>query len=318
MKQEGFNNVELFEDDEPEAKTSNYPVLNSMSTQEQVAAYFEEVKRRSKSKEQYPVNLDEVWPLIYHHKRDAVRFLKESGLFMEGIDYQASRRKAQAGPGTTTTIDYYITIQCMEFLVARRNRLVFEVYRRFFHQNTDDVVAALPNSMKSGIARTWGTIPTDAESLGTLLIKAGHRYLDMKKKVDDANQRLYEWKKSMDFLFMFQDHDLLTIEEAARTFESLCLKITARNLRRYLMDINMLTRQKTGPYIPTLIAERKGYITVRSIPRKFKGGFVRRFRTIFLTPRGMAIIAILAKKDKDAFRGYGEILESVPDDYLFD
>lgn len=60
MKQEGFNNVELFEDDEPEVKVPNYPVLNSMSTQEQVAAYFEEVKRRSKSKEQYPVNLDEV------------------------------------------------------------------------------------------------------------------------------------------------------------------------------------------------------------------------------------------------------------------
>lgn len=117
---------------------------------------------------------------------------------------------------------------------------------------------------------------------------------------------------------MFQDHDLLTIEEAARTFESLCLKITARNLRRYLMDINMLTRQKTGPYIPTLIAERKGYITVRSIPRRFKGGFVRRFRTIFLTPRGMAIIALFAKKNKDAFRGYGEILDAVPDDYLFD
>ena len=318
MKREGFNNVELFEDDEPEVKVPSYPVLNSMSTQEQVAAYFEEVKRRSKSKERYPVDLDEVWPLVYERKDNAVKALKVSGVFMENIDYQTIRQKAEREIGSTTTIKYYLTVPCMEFLVARRNRLVFEVYRRFFHQNTDDVVAALPDSMKSEIARTWGAIPTDAEALGTLLIKAGHRYLDMKKKVDDSNLKLYEWKKSMDFLFMFQDHDLLTIEEAARTFESLCLKITARNLRRYLMDINMLTRQKTGPYIPTLIAERKGYITVRSIPRRFKGGFVRRFRTIFLTPRGMAIIAILAKKDKDAFRGYGEILESVPDDYLFD
>lgn len=318
MTQEGFNNVELFEDDESEAKGFNLPVLNKMSTQGQMAAYFEEVKRRLKLKEQYPVDLDEVWPLIYERKDYAVKALKSSDVFMEGVDYKTIRQITEREIGASVAIKYYLTVPCMEYFVARKNRLVFEVYRRFFHQNTDDAVAALPDSMKSEIARTWGAIPTDVESLGTLLIKAGHRYLDIKKKVDDANQKLYEWKKSMDFLFMFQDHDLLTIEEAARTFESLCLKITARNLRRYLMDINMLTRQKTGPYIPTLIAERKGYITVRSIPRRFKGGFVRRFRTIFLTPRGMAIIALFAKKNKDAFRGYGEILDAVPDDYLFD
>lgn len=316
MTQEEFNKIGLFEDDERESKTSNFPALNSMSTQEQVAAYFEEVKRRSKSKEQYPVNLDEVWPLVYARKDHAVRALKNSGFFQEGFDYQSFPRYGERD--ATAYIEYRLTVPCMEFLIAKRNRLVFEVYRRFFHQNTDDVVAALPDDMKSEIARTWGIVPADAESLGALVIKAGHRYLDMKKKVDDANQKLHGWKESMDFLFMFQDHDLLTIEEAARTFESLCLKITARNLRRYLMDINMLTRQKTGPYIPTLIAERRGYITVRNIPRRFKNGFTRRYRTIFLTPRGMAIIAIMAKKDRDSFRGYGEILESVPEDYLFD
>lgn len=61
--------------------------LTKQSTDQEIKAYFEEVLRMSRDSEEFPVNLDDVWPLVYSRKDKAVRALKEGELFIEGIDY---------------------------------------------------------------------------------------------------------------------------------------------------------------------------------------------------------------------------------------
>lgn len=42
--------------------------LTKQSTDQEIKAYFEEVLRMSKDSEEFPVNLDDVWPLVYSRK----------------------------------------------------------------------------------------------------------------------------------------------------------------------------------------------------------------------------------------------------------
>ena len=113
--------------------------LTKQSTDQEIKAYFEEVLRLSKDSEEFPVNLDEVWPLVYSRKDKAVRALKNDRLFVENIDYQVLRRNAEnldsftqrcvkPQAGCPTNI-YMLSVPCLEYFIARKVRPVFEVYR---------------------------------------------------------------------------------------------------------------------------------------------------------------------------------------------
>lgn len=118
--------------------------LTKQSADQEIKAYFEEVLRMSKDSEEFPVNLDEVWPLVYSAKEKAVRALKSNDLFLQNVDYQVlaqngenSEVLAQNGGkvrnGRPTEI-YMLSVPCLEFFIARRVRPVFEVYRQVFHK----------------------------------------------------------------------------------------------------------------------------------------------------------------------------------------
>lgn len=69
--------------------------LTKQSTGQEIKAYFEEVLKLSKDSEEFPVNLDDVWPLVFGRKEEAVRALKNDRLFVENIDYQVLRKNAE-------------------------------------------------------------------------------------------------------------------------------------------------------------------------------------------------------------------------------
>lgn len=69
--------------------------LTKQSTAQEIKAYCEEVLRMSRDSEEFPVNLDDVWPLVFGRKEEAVRALKNDKLFVENIDYQVLRKEAQ-------------------------------------------------------------------------------------------------------------------------------------------------------------------------------------------------------------------------------
>lgn len=118
--------------------------LTKQSTDQEIKAYFEEVLRLSRDSEEFPVNLDEVWPLVFGRKEEAVRALKNDRLFVENIDYQVLRKNAENPDSFTQGCGkpqggrpnniYMLSVPCLEFFIARKVRPVFEVYRQVFHK----------------------------------------------------------------------------------------------------------------------------------------------------------------------------------------
>lgn len=109
----------------------NNVILTKQSSMIEVKTYFTAVLNLSKSDEEFPVNLDEVWGLVYSRKQEAVRSLTSNKQFIEGVDYKTVRNDAQGGQ--FASVDYYLTVSCLEFFIARKVRAVFEVYRQVFH-----------------------------------------------------------------------------------------------------------------------------------------------------------------------------------------
>lgn len=118
--------------------------LTKQSTDQEIKAYFEEVLKLSKDSKEFPVNLDDVWPLVYSRKDKAVRALQSNDLFLQNVDYQVfpqngenSEILAQNGgkvPTGRPTEIYMLSVPCLEFFIARKVRPVFEVYRQVFHK----------------------------------------------------------------------------------------------------------------------------------------------------------------------------------------
>ena len=132
--------------------------LTKQSSDSEIKAYFIQVLNLSRSKEEFPVNLDEVWPLVYSRRDKAVRALRSGEIFMEGIDYQVFPQngeksdtfshlggkvqdddKNEKPKGSFSVMGrpqntYMLSVPCLEYLIARKVRPVFEVYRQVFHK----------------------------------------------------------------------------------------------------------------------------------------------------------------------------------------
>lgn len=67
--------------------------LSKESSENEIKAYFNEILKLSQSDNEFPVNFDDVWMLVYQYKHKAVNELKEK--FIENIDYQAITQKVE-------------------------------------------------------------------------------------------------------------------------------------------------------------------------------------------------------------------------------
>lgn len=109
-------------------------ILSKQSSESEIKSYFNSVLKLSKSDNQFPINLDDVWMLVYSERGKAVRALKEN--FIEGVDYTPLAQNGKRSKGRfngENKVDYLISLPCMEFFIARKVRDVFEVYRKVFH-----------------------------------------------------------------------------------------------------------------------------------------------------------------------------------------
>ena len=134
--------------------------LTKQSTDLEIKAYFEEVLRMSRDSEEFPVNLDDVWPLVYAEKGKAVRALKSNDLFIENVDYkplaQNGKRMANGQFNGCDKVTYMLSVPCLEFFIARKVRPVFEVYRQVFHKvASGELPLRMPNCIPGN---TEGTL----------------------------------------------------------------------------------------------------------------------------------------------------------------
>lgn len=112
--------------------------LTKQSSEAEIKAYFCAILNLSESDEDFPVNFDDVWPLVFGRKQEAVRALKNDKYLFENIDYQPLRKDAQRSDNGqfngSDKVTYMLSVPCLEFFIARKVRPVFEVYRKVFHK----------------------------------------------------------------------------------------------------------------------------------------------------------------------------------------
>lgn len=106
----------------------NNLILSKESSKSEIKRYFNAIFKLSKSENEFPVNLDEVWMLVYNRRDYATDSLKKD--FIENVDYKCTSVKTEVH---SIKLEYKLTISCMEFFIARKVRPVFEVYRQVFH-----------------------------------------------------------------------------------------------------------------------------------------------------------------------------------------
>lgn len=121
--------------------------LTKSSSNEEIKAYFKAILGLAKASEKYPVNLDEVWMLVYGRKSDASEALRRD--FIENEDFVTVRQNPQGGK--FTSIYYLLTVPCLEYFIARKIRPVFEVYRQVFHKVADTPVYLIPQTYSEAL-----------------------------------------------------------------------------------------------------------------------------------------------------------------------
>ena len=107
--------------------------LTAESSEAQLKAYFNGLLTIAQSQTtDFPVNLDDVWRLVYSRKDKAVSTLKR--MFIQNVDYQLIPQKVEQVSGAKHVDNYFLSLSCLEFFVARKVRAVFDVYRKVFHK----------------------------------------------------------------------------------------------------------------------------------------------------------------------------------------
>lgn len=114
--------------------------LNTLTTTNQLRTYFKSILEEKRSGEEYPVELEMIYPIIYVRKDHAVRDLKKN--FIEGVDYQLLPKNEEQDSegnkhGGNNKVGYNLSVPCLEYFVARKVRPVFDVYREVFHQTIE-------------------------------------------------------------------------------------------------------------------------------------------------------------------------------------
>lgn len=129
--------------------------LTTESTEAQIRAYFNGLLTIARTQtNDFPVNLEDVWRLVYERKDNAIRSLKR--YFLQDVDFQVFRKNAENSQGGRPIETYFLSLACLEFFVARKVRAVFEVYRQVFHK-------AIRYAMPEEVPQLEAAPPKDAE-----------------------------------------------------------------------------------------------------------------------------------------------------------
>lgn len=269
-----------------------------------IRSYFEKVLNLSKLGDKFPVNLDDVWPLVYSAKEKAVRALVSSDQFMQGIDYEILATNGENITVGRPVNVYMISISCMEYFIARKVRSVFNVYRDVFHK----VINKIPSSYSEALRMYADEVEAreKAEKEARIALEA--------KRISDniikEQAPMVEFAKTAEIA---QETDML-IREVREKLEAHGYDIAEKNLRILLEDNKFFA--KTG---------KRWLLSQRMIDR----GYARyRYRnddefygtnTVYVTPKGFQWIVskisrewmsrflelkgrVLSRSDKDIFR----------------
>jgi phage antirepressor YoqD-like protein len=233
-------------------------ILLKESSESEIRRYFNAVLELSKSDNEFPINLDEVWMLVYARKDNAVRELKDN--FIKDVDYRISlkneensqvpdnqsllknaeqnemeahevvenvtessqvvdnqmlRKNAeqdgkQKWGGGSNKLNYYLTVSCMEFLVARKNKQVFEVYRQVFHKVANQQFY-IPQTYKQALLLAYKQAEKIEDQQDTINTQT--------KTISELGNQVTELREKADYVdTILSSHELITVTQIAQDY----------------------------------------------------------------------------------------------------
>lgn len=254
-------------------------ILSKESSEREIKEYFNIVLKLSQLDNNFPVNLDEVWPLVYNQKSDAVSALR--GNFIEDIDYQVLRQNPQNLNGGRPTNEYHLSLPCMEFFIARKVRPVFDVYRKVFHHVA---AAAVPQTFSQALylaAEQAKTIEQQQQELR-----------QQQLAISAMSSEIVEMKKRTDYLdIILSSKGTVTTTQIAQDYG-----MSARAFNRLIADRG-IQHKVNGQWILYAPFMSKGYVHSRTIDIRHSDGTPDVRMTTEWTQRGRLFLYETLKKE---------------------
>ena len=210
-------------------------MLTKQSSETEIVSYFRGVRELSLSGKEFPVNLDEVWPLVYERKDHAVRDLKKN--FIQDIDYQVFPIFEENLSGGRPVDCYMLSLPCLEYFIARKVRPVFEVYRRMFHK-TMDALTAPSYQIEDPIKRAQAWIE---EQKKRIALESENKQLTEQNAIMLPKVRSYE-----QVINTPQTEWLKTTQQVANE-----IGMSANKLNKLLIAAGIIYKAQNGEYLVT-------------------------------------------------------------------
>lgn len=194
--------------------------LDKGCSQQQLRDYFRALLVLYKSGESFPVDLDDVWMLVYSEKSKAVRALKNA--FIEGEDYLPMAPNGERTNGrfnsSTCKVTYKLSVSCFEYFIAKKSRGVFDVYREVFRK------------VATGEVKTTSVAP---KSNAELLLMYAQQMVENERRISmvEDRQAMIESKVS---------------DIAARTKTDIQYSTIVGFAKRYDIDVPLQMASKLG------------------------------------------------------------------------
>jgi len=265
-------------------------VLTNQSSKEQLKNYFKVILRLSKSGEKFPVDLDDVWALAYNRKDGAIKALRTEN-FYEGSDFAASQNGKvvsinELSNGVRSEIK--ISVSCMEYLIARKKRFVFDVYRIVFHKVANSLTPSYQIEDPIERAEAW--------------IEEQKARMALERKNANAEKLIAEQAPKVEY------YDKVLQSESTMTTTQLAMSLgmTANRLNRRLCDAKIQYRQ-SGMYILYAPYSSWNIASVRTYPFTKSDGSMGTNRYLVWNERGCQFVTMLHSNNFDVKKTRNEI-----------
>lgn len=229
--------------------------LSKQSSETDLKRYFSALQELNKSKKEFPVNLDEVWMLVYGRKADAVEALTNNEQFIQDVDYQVLRQNPQNPKGGRPTDNYYLSLSCLEYFIVRKVRAVFEVYRQVFHKVTE----TLPSYQEQDPIRRAELWITEQKERQQLLLEAQAKQQQIEvqsAQIKELNHAVEEMQPKVSYLdLIMNDKRTLTVTQIAQDYG-----ISAKAFNKILESYHV-QRKVNGVWIVYAPYLKEGYVT---------------------------------------------------------
>jgi len=258
-------------------------------TEETAINYFERLFNLEKSGKEFPVNLEDVWPVCYSSKNKAIKSLRTN--FIEGVDFNLTQKGKVVHTNDLRNgirVDCEVTVNCLEWFVARKVRPIFECYtevRKLVQSGTVTITGDITklDALKMAIESEEGRLLLEKENERKSVI------------IDIQTRELQESAPKVDFFdTVMQSKATYIISKIASE-----LGLSGRALNKILNEKGVIY-SRSGTWLLYSKFQGKGYTKTETHSYTDTGGRTQTNMLTVWTEAGRKFIHDLIKKEEDA------------------